>query len=75
MVRSSGLAAEAAVRGGERVRLYAAYALYVLTALQVYFFDLDSQHRLYRACSLLVFAAILVVSSHFASREHRREDA
>ncbi len=63
-----------AVRSGERVRLYGAYALYVFTALKVYLFDLESQHQLYRAFSLLVFAAILFVSSHFASRQQRRED-
>jgi uncharacterized membrane protein len=62
-----------AVRSGERMRLYAAYALYVLTALKVYLFDLESQHQLYRAFSLLVFAAILFVSSHFASRQSRQE--
>jgi hypothetical protein len=54
--------------------LYGAYALYVFTALKVYLFDLESQHQLYRAFSLLVFAAILFVSSHFASRQQRRED-
>jgi len=64
-----------AVRSGVRTRLYAAYALYVFTALKVYFFDLESQNQLYRAVSLLVFAAILFVSSHFASRHQRRRDA
>jgi len=64
-----------AVRSGARMRLYAAYALYVFTALKVYFFDLESQNQLYRAVSLLVFAAILFVSSHFASRQQRRQDA
>jgi hypothetical protein len=62
-----------AVRSGERVRLFAAYALYVFTALKVYLFDLESQHQLYRAFSLLVFAAILFVSSHFASRQQRQQ--
>jgi len=65
----------AAVRSGERVRLYAAYALYVFTALKVYLFDLGAQHQLYRAFSLLAFAAILFVSSHFASRQQRSEHA
>ena len=54
-------------------RLHAAYALYVFTAFKVYLFDLDAQNQLYRAFSLLVFAAILVVSSHFASRQERRQ--
>jgi uncharacterized membrane protein len=62
-----------AVRSGVRVRLHAAYALYVFTAFKVYVFDLESQHQLYRAFSLLVFAAILFVSSHFASRQQRRQ--
>ena len=62
-----------AVRSGVRVRLHAAYALYVFTAFKVYLFDLQSQHQLYRAFSLLVFAAILFVSSHFASRQQRRQ--
>ena len=61
-----------AVRSGDRMRLYAAYALYVFTAFKVYVFDLESQNQLYRAFSLLVFAAILFVSSHFASRQQRR---
>jgi hypothetical protein len=64
-----------AVRSGVRRRLYAAYALYVFTAFKVYVFDLESQNQLYRAFSLLVFAAILFVSSHFASRQQRRQDA
>ena len=64
-----------AVRSGVRVRLHAAYALYVFTAFKVYVFDLESQNQLYRAFSLLVFAAILFVSSHFASRQQRRQHA
>ncbi len=62
-----------AVRSGVRVRLHAAYALYLVTAFKVYVFDLESQNQLYRAFSLLVFAAILFVSSHFASRQQRRQ--
>ncbi|MFQ5417170.1 MAG: DUF2339 domain-containing protein, partial [Myxococcota bacterium] len=62
----------AAVRSGVRVRLHAAYALYVFTAFKVYVFDLESQNQLYRAFSLMVFAAILFVSSHFATRQQRR---
>ena len=62
-----------AVRSGVRMRLHAAYALYVFTAFKVYVFDLESQNQLYRAFSLLVFAAILFVSSHFASRQQRRQ--
>jgi hypothetical protein len=62
-----------AVRTGARPRLYAAYALYAFTAFKVYVFDLESQNQLYRAFSLLVFAAILFVSSHFASRQQRRQ--
>jgi hypothetical protein len=60
-----------AIRSGIRMRLYAAYALYAVTAFKVYFFDLESQHPLYRAFSLLVFAAILFVSSYFANRQSR----
>jgi uncharacterized membrane protein len=60
-----------AVRHGVRVRLYAAYALYVFTAFKVYVFDLEAPNPLYRAFSLLVFAAVLFVSSHFASRQQR----
>jgi hypothetical protein len=63
-----------AVRGGVRLRLHAAYALYIFTAFKVYLFDLESQNQLYRAFSLLVFAAILFVSSHFASRQQRRQN-
>lgn len=63
-----------AIRSGTRLRLHAAYALYVFTAFKVYLFDLESQNQLYRAFSLLVFAAILFVSSHFASRQQRRQD-
>jgi uncharacterized membrane protein len=62
-----------AVRTGERAKLYVAYGLYAFTAFKVYLFDLESQHQLYRAVSLLVFAAILFVSSHFASRQQRRQ--
>ncbi|MDH3520280.1 MAG: DUF2339 domain-containing protein, partial [Myxococcales bacterium] len=58
-----------AVRAASRPRLHAAYALYVVTAFKVYVFDLESQNQLYRACSLLVFAAILFVSSYFANRQ------
>ena len=64
-----------AVRNGVRIRLWAAYALYVFTAFKVYVFDLESQNQLYRAFSLLVFAGILFVSSYFANREQRREHA
>jgi uncharacterized membrane protein len=64
-----------AVRSGMRVRLYAAYALYAFTAFKVYVFDLESQNQLYRAFSLLVFAVILFVSSHFASRQRGRPHA
>lgn len=64
-----------AVRSGARFRLYAAYALYGFTAFKVYVFDLESQNQLYRAFSLLAFAAILFVSSHFASRQRRRQHA
>jgi len=63
-----------AVRDGARMRLHAAYALYVFTAFKVYVFDLESQNQLYRAFSLLVFALILFVSSHFANRQQRNED-
>ena len=59
-----------AIRTQSRIRLHAAYALYVMTALKVYIFDLESQNQLYRAFSLLIFAAILFVSSYFANR-HR----
>ena len=64
-----------AVRNHLRIRLRAAYALYVFTAFKVYLFDLESQNQLYRAFSLLVFAGILFVSSYFANREQRRDDA
>ena len=63
-----------AVRSGLRPRLHAAYALYVFTAFKVYLFDLEAQNQLYRAFSLLVFAAILFVSSHFANREQRVQE-
>jgi uncharacterized membrane protein len=61
-----------AVRSGMRSRLHAAYALYVFTGLKVYFFDLEAQNQLYRAFSLVVFAAILFVSSWFANRQQRQ---
>ena len=48
--------------------LRAAYALFVFTAFKVYIFDLESQNQLYRAFSLMVFAAILFASSWFANR-------
>ncbi len=64
-----------AIRRGERARLYAAYALYAFTAFKVYVFDLEAQHQLDRGSSRLVFAAILFVSSHFASRHQRRQHA
>lgn len=60
-----------AVRAGLRPRLYTAYALYVFTAFKVYLLDLESQNQLYRAFSLLIFAAILFVSSYFAQRQRR----
>jgi len=60
-----------AIRSSQRPLLYAAYALYSITALKVYIFDLEDQHQLYRAFSLLVFAAILFVSSYFANRQQR----
>jgi hypothetical protein len=63
-----------AVRTGLRPRLHAAYALYVFTAFKVYLFDLEAQNQLYRAVSLLVFAAILFVSSHFANRQQRVQE-
>jgi hypothetical protein len=63
-----------AVRTGVRPRLHAAYALYVFTAFKVYLFDLEAQNQLYRAFSLLVFAAILFVSSHFANRQQRVQE-
>lgn len=61
-----------AVRRGHRVGLHAAYALYGFTALKVYLFDLESQNQLYRASSLIIFAAVLFVSSHYASRYANR---
>jgi hypothetical protein len=64
-----------AVRNGVRVQLRVAYVLYVFTAFKVYLFDLESQNQLYRAFSLLVFAGILFVSSYFANRQQRRENA
>ncbi|UCE87554.1 MAG: DUF2339 domain-containing protein, partial [Deltaproteobacteria bacterium] len=64
-----------AVRTGSRLRLYAAYALYAVTAFKVYVFDLEAQHPLYRAFSLLAFAAILFVSSYFANRQRRTREA
>jgi hypothetical protein len=64
-----------AVRDGARMRLHAAYALYVFTAFKVYVFDLESQNQLYRAFSLLVFALILFVSSHFANRQQGKDHA
>ena len=64
-----------AVRGHRRLQLHAAYALYVFTAFKVYVFDLEAQNQLYRAFSLLVFAVILFVSSHFANRHQRTQDA
>ncbi len=63
-----------AVRTGLRPRLHAAYALYVFTAFKVYLFDLEAQNQLYRAFSLLVFAAILFVSSYFANRQQRVQE-
>jgi len=60
-----------AVRKGRRAQLRVAYALYAFTAFKVYFFDLESQNQLYRAFSLLVFAAIAFVSSWFANRQER----
>jgi hypothetical protein len=65
----------AAIRTGQRGLLRAAYALYLFTALKVYLFDLEAQNQLYRAFSLLVFAAILFVSSYFANRQHRSQHA
>ena len=62
-----------AIRASVRMRLYAAYSLYLFTALKVYFFDLESQNQLYRAFSLLVFAAILFVSSYFANRQQAEQ--
>jgi uncharacterized membrane protein len=64
-----------AIRTGERARLRAAYALYVFTAFKVYFFDLESQNQLYRAVSLIAFAAILFVSSYFANRQQKKQHA
>jgi len=64
-----------AVRRGLRERLRVAYALYAFTAFKVYFFDLESQNQLYRAFSLLVFAAITFVSSWFANRQERMQNA
>ncbi len=58
-----------AIRTGQKTRLYAAYGLYVFTALKVYLFDLEFQNQLYRASSLIVFAAILFVSSYYANRQ------
>ena len=57
-----------AVRSSQKMQLYAAYALYIFTALKVYLFDLSSQNQLYRASSLIIFAAILFVSSYYANR-------
>lgn len=65
----------AAIRSGQRGLLRAAYALYLFTALKVYLFDLEAQNQLYRAFSLLVFAAILFVSSYFANRQQRSQHA
>lgn len=64
-----------AIRSSSRMRLHAAYALYVFTAFKVYVFDLEAQNQLYRAFSLLVFAAILFVSSYFANRQQRSQHA
>jgi hypothetical protein len=61
-----------AVRQGVRIRLYAAYGLYVITALKVYLFDLEFQNQLYRASSLIIFAAILFASSYYANRYANR---
>ncbi|MEE8580930.1 MAG: DUF2339 domain-containing protein [Myxococcota bacterium] len=57
-----------ALRNQQRLRLRAAYALYLFTAFKVYLFDLEAQNQLYRAFSLLAFAALLFVSSYFANR-------
>jgi uncharacterized membrane protein len=65
----------AAIRRGQRALLRAAYGLYLFTALKVYLFDLEAQNQLYRAFSLLFFAAILFVSSYFANRQHRSQHA
>ena len=65
----------AAIRTRQRALLHAAYGLYLFTALKVYLFDLEAQNQLYRAFSLLVFAAILFVSSYFANRQHRSQHA
>lgn len=64
-----------AIRTGQKARLYAAYALYVFTALKVYLFDLEFQNQLYRASSLIIFAAILFVSSYYANRRQAAEHA
>jgi hypothetical protein len=62
-----------AIRRKLRAGLHAAYALYVFTALKVYLFDLESQNQLYRASSLIIFAAILFVSSYYANRQANRQ--
>ena len=61
-----------AIQSGQKMLLYTAYGLYVFTGLKVYFFDLESQNQLYRASSLIIFAAILFVSSYFANRHKVR---
>lgn len=61
-----------AIQADNRRWLQVAYALYVFTAFKVYVFDLESQNQLYRAFSLLVFAAILFVSSYYANRQKAR---
>jgi len=61
-----------AIRRRLRMGLYAAYALYVVTALKVYLFDLESQNQLYRASSLIIFAVILFASSYYANRQANR---
>lgn len=63
-----------AVRSGQKLRLHFAYAVYVFTALKVYLFDLESQNQLYRASSLIIFAAILFVSSYYANQQENQQE-
>ena len=56
------------VKKQQREVIYVAYALFAVTGLKVYFYDLGSAGQLFRALSLLVFGLVLLVSEYAKKR-------
>ncbi len=61
-----------AIRTDLRLRLYAAYSLYVFIALKVMVLDIESRNQLYRGFSVVAMGLVLILSHYFAQRQRMR---